>query len=155
MKRRPWLKWSIPLVALAGLGVVLLARPSAESREFSRSYDELRLGMPQGAVRAGFGAEPDFVCEFGSSSIWYFRSPPDMADRVADTRGELDPSRHKSGTVYTSLADLPQPYDHVTVAFGPDDKLHAYTWIGEEYHIHTKRGAVGGSDFSELTAADF
>lgn len=59
------------------------------------------------------------------------------------------------GEEITDLNEIPDPYDHVVVAYDLEDMLIAYTHIGEEYHIHTKaRGPVEGSGFFRLQASD-
>ena len=137
---------------LAGIG--LIARPTNQEREFSDAYKALELGMTGSEVEVCFGAEPVFKCTFHGASVHYFEPPPPRT-RWSDTRGKIDRTRYTDGAPITALDEMPDPYDHVVVAFDPDDRLIAYTHIGEELHVHTKaRGRVDGASLLHLRPSD-
>ena len=92
-------------------------------------------------VRHLFGSKPDFDCRYRSYEIWYYRSPN------ASVVYNFDGVGLECGARVQSLADLPDVYDYVQLAFDANGHLHAYTWIGESYTIERANGPAKGSHF--------
>ena len=143
---------SFSALAVAALTVVIVLAVPSRGRNFSRAYAELQLGMSTDQTLDLLGTEPEFVCYYQSSLIMYFRSPPNP---FLDFSGSIDTNRYAYGMRVGALADIPSPYDYVTLAFDTNDNLHAYTWIGETYTVETTKGSFKGSEFSELEPLQF
>jgi len=134
---------------------ILSVRPTNQEREFLVAYKSLQIGMRADNVEKNFGRAPVFKCTFQGSPIHFYKPPPARSQWL-DFRGEIDQSQFTNGQQIIDLNQIPDPYDHVAVAYDSDDTLIAYTHIGEEYHVYTKsRGAVKGSDFFRLQKSDF
>jgi hypothetical protein len=108
--------------------------------------------MPRDEVRNLFGPKPDFDCRYKSYEIWYYRAPQSV---LMDDAGSFDDVVLERGATVQSLADLPDVFDHVQLAFDPNGRLHAYTWIGETYTVESTSRSVQGSHFSRLSPSDF
>ena len=116
--------------------------------KFSRIYNELEPGMSQQEVRNLFGKKPDFDCRLGSSEIWYFQGPDDLA-------GSFDDVDLVRGSTVQTKNDLPDVYDHIQLAFDSGGHLFAYTWIGETYTVESTDGSASGSNLNKLPDSAF
>ena len=141
IRRRRWIVSSL-LAFFLFLAISVLFYMRSSGLQFLRSYKQLELGMSKHDVEELFDAKPYFECSLDSSTVWYFSRPLSFFDGVLIA----DPNSH-----YTSPKDLPQPYASVILAFTPDEKLHAFTWIGETNTIETLQGSFEGTDLSTLS----
>ncbi len=131
--------------AILSLGYYLtegLALSSA-GRNFYRNYKALRIGMSKTEVQVLFGNTPDYACRFSKSEIWYYRAPGWFTRAFPENTPER-------GTLYQNIADLPDVYDHVQLAFDSNSQLTAFTWIGESYTVESGSGSVKGSHLKNL-----
>jgi hypothetical protein len=113
-----------------------------------RAFDSLRLGMSIEEVRDLYGKNPDFEAYFREFSILYYRPPP---RRILDFSGDIDLSVHRPGSRYASLNEIPEPYAWDMLAIR-NERLFAYTVVGEVYKVKTAKGAFSGSEFSDVPA---
>ncbi len=121
---------------------------NSPGQRFGRAYNQLQLGMSKSQVRRLFNRGPDYECKLRSSDIWYVGAPDFLAGDFSDV---TDPP----GSIFNSTKQLPDVYDHVQLAFDSDDRLHAFTWIGETYTIESTTGSISGSHFKLLSDASF
>jgi hypothetical protein len=142
-----FLAWGALLAAIL-LGTSHALLYDSPAWRFSRAYGQLQLGMTENDVRELLGATPDFECRYRSYRIWYYRVPDFLA-------GDFDEVQLDRGVTVSSLADLPDVYDHIQLAIDASGRLHAFTWIGESYTVESMNGSVRGSHFSRLSPSDF
>ena len=136
----------ICLITTVAIGYIVIV--DSPGRRFGRAYGQLELGMSKNKVRALFSAEPEFECRLRSSDIWYIRAPDDLA-------GNFENVDIQSGSNVNSTSELPDVYDHVQLAFDSEDRLHAFTWIGETYTVESTTGSTRGSHFNLLPDSNF
>lgn len=138
-----WIAVTSLLVVVAGIALY-----NSSVWRYGRAYSQLQLGMSKSQVRDLFDRKPDFECKLRSSDIWYIRAPDFLAGDFSDIN---DPS----GSTFKTTNELPDVYDHVQLAFDSDDRLHAFTWIGETYTVESRIGSTPGSHFNVLADSSF
>ena len=121
---------------------------------FGRVYQQITLGMSKTQVQNLFDREPDFECRLGSSDIWYIRAPDSLAEDFF-VKADRAKAGIPSGSTVKSTSELPDMYDHVQLAFDSNDRLHAFTWIGETHTVESTNGSMPGSHFKVLAESTF
>jgi hypothetical protein len=111
--------------------------------QFLNSYRQLRIGMSLSEVQRLFGPTPVYHCRTGGSVIWYFAGPGSFNRKFPEDSPE-------AGSLLSDATQLPNVYDHVQIAFDANDRLSAFTWIGETYTVEYSGGSVRGSHFKLL-----
>lgn len=109
-----------------------------DGHKFARAYASLRLGATKQQVVSAFGRSREFWWSYRGYEIWYFTAPGMLRARASDVK-----SRH--GIPIDSLAALPDAYGCVQLAFSPEGRLFAYTWIGETHCVIHADGTARGS----------
>jgi hypothetical protein len=116
--------------------------------KFLWAYDQLQLGMAKSDVQHLFGVKPSYHCMLGEYEIWYIRDSgfftKDFPENVSEP-----------GAMYQSASEIPDTFGYVQLAFDRDDKLFAFTWIGETFYVESRAGKVNGSHFKQLPSGTF
>jgi len=107
---------------------------------FYRQYHRLMVGMPEEEVNGTFGRQPDHVCKFRSFRILYFVGSTPFSDEVP----EAAPERVET------LEALPYIYGAAQVVVDEQGAVKAFTWQGEDMHVHTAEGSVRGARLDVL-----
>lgn len=115
---------------------------------FYKAYQQLRIGMPKSRVQQLFGTTPTYAYSLNAFDIWYYKSKG-----IHKLNGPVDVP--VSGSRFQSADDLPDLYDYVTIAFDENEKVHAFTWIGETYTVESVDGPVNGTHFKLLPKKTF
>lgn len=115
---------------------------------FLWKYDQLQLGMSKSDVQHLFAVQPAYHCMLREYEIWYIRDSGFFTRDFPENVPEL-------GVAYQSASDLPDTFGYVQLAFDRDDKLFAFTWIGETYYVESRAGKISGSHFKKLPRETF
>lgn len=116
--------------------------------KFLWTYDQVQLGMTKSDVQHLFGVTPAYRCKLGEHEIWYVRDYGFFTKDFPQNVPEF-------GAAYQSASDLPDTLGYVQLAFDRDDKLFAFTWIGETHYVESVSGKVKGSHFKQLPSGTF
>ncbi len=125
-----------------------VGRGATEGQQFLTKYKQLKVGMPKSAVQTLFGSTPTYDCILGEYDVWYYR------DHGMFTR-DFPATIPKRGSKFKTASDLPDTFGYLQLAFDKDEKLYAYTWIGETYTVESKVGSVNGTHFKLLPSTAF
>ncbi|MCP4640431.1 MAG: hypothetical protein GY851_08365 [bacterium] len=133
---------AVSLVQVAAvIAVVLVALHYRPGIVFFRRYDSLAFGMTIEDVESHFKRPLDLTLDYRGCTIGYV-SRGSMHDTEPTEEG-WDPAD-------ASIAEIPDFYGNVQFLFDERAKLVAYTWNGEELHIHTVIGDVAGCNLNVL-----
>ena len=116
--------------------------------KFLWTYEQLQLGMTKSDVQHLFGVKPAYHCMLGEYEIWYIRDCGFFTKDFPENVPEL-------GAAYQSASNLPDTFGYVQLAFDRDDKLFAFTWIGETFYVESVTGKMSGSHFKQLPSGTF
>jgi hypothetical protein len=141
-KRHPYAITAAVCVTI-GIAYVVLA----PHHQFRRRYEHLRPGMTPQQVDRTFGMEAEYECRLGPRGlrVRYYLCPGPLGGLP-----KLDPIEYPPGNQIASVAELPSIYESAQLAFDSQDRLAAYTQIGESLSIETIRGPYEGSQLQQL-----
>lgn len=139
MSRKRAILVILVIVIVGGVCLAWHYRPPAV---FYRRYQAIKLDMTSTEVENLFKHSFDLTCTFRECTVGYI------------SRGSLeahDPAERNSGAPIESVDQIPWFYDNAQFLFDAQGKLVAYTWNGEELHVHTTIGEIEGTSLSQLT----
>jgi hypothetical protein len=101
--------------------------------------------MSEPEVLAALARQPDHTCRIGEMRILYFfRHGPFAGPNKHRDREEPLPRE------VTDRRQIPDIYDSFQFLVGPDGKVSAISWNGEDLRVHTKGGDYPGDNVSKL-----
>jgi hypothetical protein len=135
----------LTIVAIFFIAICVTLWQNLSAPSFLSAYRGLQLGMSTALVQATFKRGPDYTYRVGKSTVWYLAAPQAFSRPAAI----LVPA---NGSMLPNAASLPDTYDYVTLAFDTNNKLIAFTWIGETYTVEYVGGSSNGTHFRLLPA---
>ena len=137
------------LVLVACLGLLAeTLHAAARNRLFFDGYESLALGMSRAEVDRLLLAPAAYICKYRSDRVHYYFREEGMVFGVLS--GGLP--KELPGEV-TDISRLPNLYAAVQVAFSSDDRVLAFTWIGETFNVVAADGTkVPGTNIGLLDA---
>ena len=151
--------FSVLAAVLVGAQIALYFAPG---RVFLRSYARLAIGQSKQEVVDIFGRTPDYCCSYGESEIDYFFREAynvfrvDYEPQTKEVGGERVPiPPDEMPSAVARKEEIPYAYGACLTVFDRDGVMRAFTWNGEETHVHTDQGDVEGDHLSILGEALF
>jgi hypothetical protein len=143
--RRRRLVLAMVAVGFGGLLMAPVLLRFAPGNQFIRRYANLRPGMTPQQVDRVFGKSAEYDCLLGGFHIRYYFCPTPLGYVQ-----RLDPIKCPPGQRMTSAAQLPTFYASAQLAFDRQNRLSAFTRIGETSVIETIRGPFKGNQLQQL-----
>jgi len=139
---KPALGCTACLAAVALILAITLFYGSADYR----AYNALNFDMDIAEVEDILEHSPEYSCRFQSYTVYYFF----VRQREFDEHKDLLTDKSLFPDVVESLEDFPIAYATIWVMVNAEGLVVAYSWMGEEYDIHTSIGDFPGTLISQL-----
>jgi hypothetical protein len=110
-----------------------------------KKYSSIEINMTEQQVRSIMGDTPNFMCKYAQCKIIYYFSGGPFSD---ERKVLIYPEKYPKDV--TEIQQIPFIYDALQILIGPDGKVRAIAWNGENAIIHTYEGNVKGSDITKI-----
>lgn len=112
------------------------------------NYRALELGSSIDEVIDLFDRPTDERFSVGAFQVLMYYAKGDPA--AGPRKGKSRPANQLES--YDDFSEVTHSYATIECLFNDTDKLVAYSWAGEEYHVHTLLGDFAGSTLSGIPA---